>query len=111
MRRKFALGFAGAAAAHWLGNFPISLMAWNVGHLGKTAWMVNVQCWLMACFLAAAALLTYFVFGRPSLGLLFYGRRHCPECHADYDPPLLFALNFGTRRYERCPHCRRWHWT
>ena len=111
LRRRFALGFAGAAGAHWLGNFPISLMAWNVGKLGKTFWSIAVQCWLMFYFFAAAALLAYWAFGRLSLGLLFYGRRHCPECHAGYDPPLLLALNFGTRRYERCPHCRRWHWT
>ena len=28
----------------------------------------------------------------------------------EYEAPL-FALNFGRTRYERCPHCRRWHWT
>ena len=36
--------------------------------------------------------------------------RRCPECHADYDAPVL-ALNLGHTRYERCPHCRHWHWT
>jgi hypothetical protein len=36
--------------------------------------------------------------------------RRCPECHADYDAPVL-ALNFGHTRYERFPHCRHWHWT
>ncbi len=110
LRRRFALGFAGAMALHWLGNFPILLMAWNVGGLGKTFWMVFVQCWLLFYFFATLALLSYFAFGRVVRAGIFYGRKDCPECGGDYDAPL-FALNFGPTRYERCPHCRRWHWT
>jgi len=110
LRRRFALGLAGAAALHWLGNFPLSLMAWNVGGLGKTFWAIAIQCWLFIYFVAALGLLLYFSFGRVSLAKAFYGRRNCPECDGDYDAPL-FAFNFGTTRYERCPHCRHWHWT
>ena len=95
---------------HWLGNFPISLMAWNVGGLGKAAWMVIVQFWLLLYLLLALALLAYFAVGRLHPSALFFGRRHCPECGADYDAPI-FGANFGTVRYERCPHCRHWHWT
>ena len=109
LRRRFALGFAGAATLHWLGNFPIFLMAWNAGNLGKTFWMVFIQCWLLFYFCAALALLSYFILGRVAPGSMIFGRRRCPECEKDYDASLL-ALNFGTRRYERCPHCRRWHW-
>jgi hypothetical protein len=43
LRGRFALGFAGAAALHWLCNFPLLLMAWNVGGLGKTFWTVAAQ--------------------------------------------------------------------
>jgi hypothetical protein len=114
LRRRFALGFAGAAALHWLGNFPLSLMAWNVGGLSKVQWTVFIQCFLLFYFVAALGLLCYFTFRRVApagTGVkLFYGQRHCPECDADYDAPL-FALNFGRTRYERCPHCRHWHWT
>jgi hypothetical protein len=111
LRRRLALGFVAAVGLHWLGNFPLSLMAWNVGGLGKHSWMVIVQCWLVFYFLAALVLLSCFAFGRlvPPTRML-YGRRHCPECGEDYDAPLL-GLNFGLTRYERCPHCRRWHWT
>jgi hypothetical protein len=110
LRRRFALGFAGAAAAHWLGNFPILLMAWNVGHLGKKFWTIAVSCWLQFYALAALVLLAWFAFGRISPARILYGRRRCPECGGEYDAPI-FALNFGQTRYERCPHCRRWHWT
>jgi RsiW-degrading membrane proteinase PrsW (M82 family) len=110
LRHGFARGVSGAMALHWLGNFPITLMAWNVGEFGKTIWAVAVQCWLVLYFIAALALLSRFAFGRLSAGRMLYGQRHCPECGKDYDAPI-FALNFGLTRYERCPHCRRWHWT
>jgi hypothetical protein len=112
-RRRFALGVAGAVALHWLGNFPLSLMAWNAGGLGQTFWMVFTSCFTVLYFLGDLALLGYFAFGRVeglSLHHPDYGRRHCPECAKDYDAPL-WALNFGPTRYERCPHCRHWHWT
>jgi len=97
LRKRFALGLAGAMALHWLGNFPISLMVWNVGGMGKAFWAIAVQGWIVVYFLAALALLSYFVFGRVSPARLFYSRRKCPECGAEYDASL-FAVNFGTLR-------------
>ncbi|MEN3368226.1 MAG: hypothetical protein V7609_369 [Verrucomicrobiota bacterium] len=108
--RRLALGFAGAATLHWLGNFPILLMAWNVGGLGKTFWTVVIQLWLLLYVFGALALFSYFTFGRIAPGRMLFGRRRCPECGGDYDAPL-FGINFGPARYERCPHCRHWHWT
>lgn len=110
LRRRFALGVAGAMALHWLGNFPISLMNWNVFGLGHTVWSSVVEVWLMFYFVAAIVLLYYLGSGRVVPGKLFYGMRNCPECHSDYPAPLL-GLNFGPTRYERCPHCQHWHWT
>lgn len=110
LRRRFVLGFATAAAAHWAVNFPLLLMSWNVGGIGRGAWMILVQCWLMAVLIAAVLLLACFVTGRAPSMRWAYGVRRCPECGGDYDAPI-FALNFGPTRYERCPHCKRWHWT
>jgi hypothetical protein len=107
--RRFALGFAGAATLHWLGNFPILLMAWNVGGLGKTFWTAIIQFWLLFYVFGALALFSWFTFGRIAPGRMLFGRRNCPECGGDYDAPL-FGINFGPTRYERCPHCRHWHW-
>ena len=89
LRRRFALGLAGAMALHWLGNFPILLMAWNVGGMGKTFWALAVQCWLLAYFVGAMALLFCFGFRRVTLTKPFYGRRHCPECGGNYDAPAF----------------------
>jgi DNA-directed RNA polymerase subunit RPC12/RpoP len=109
-RRNFALGVLGAMTLHWLGNLPIFLVASNAFGLGPTFWAVAVQAWIVAFFIGAVALISYIAFGNVALGRLIYGRRKCPECGAEYDASL-FALNLGARRYERCPHCRHWHFT
>ncbi len=109
-RRNFIVGIAAAMALHWLGNFPIFLMASDAGGMGPRFWGMAVQFWIIVYFFGALGLLSYFVFGRVSPARLFYGRRKCPECGAEYDPPI-FAVNLGARRYERCPQCRHWHFT
>ena len=110
LRHRFILGVIGAMALHWLSNFPISLMDWNVFGLGRAVWMTLIELWLMFNFIAAIILLYYLSGRRAFPPKLLYGTRNCPECHLDYPPPLL-GLNFGPARYERCPHCLRWHWT
>ena len=109
-RRLFVFGVMGAMALHWLGNFPISLMNWNVIGLGHAIWSSLVEGWLTFYFLAAIVLLYYLGRGLAVPGKVFYGRRNCPECDSEYAAPLL-GLNFGRTRYERCPHCKHWHWT
>jgi DNA-directed RNA polymerase subunit RPC12/RpoP len=110
LRSRVLLDLAGAMALHWLGNFPIFLLSWDVGGMGKAFWSVTVQLWIAAYLLGALALLSYFTFGRVAPGRFLYGRRKCPECGAEYDASL-FAMNLGIRRYERCPRCRHWHFT
>jgi hypothetical protein len=110
LRKRFALGVAGAMTLHWLGNFPIFLMASNAFGLGPTFWAAALQVWILVYLIGALALISYFVFGHVSPGRLFFGRRNCPECGAEYDSPL-FAVNLVSRRYERCPVCRHWHFT
>ena len=64
LRRRMALGIAGAMALHWLGNIPIFLMNRNAGGFSHTFWAVAYQYWVWAYFLAALALLFYFGFRR-----------------------------------------------
>lgn len=111
LRRGFVFGFVGAVAAHWLCNFPITLMNWNVGGLGRTIWGGILFYWLLALFLASCAILSWFTFGRTSPGRLFFGRRKCSECGCEFDPKFFLGLNFGSRRFEPCPGCHRWRWT
>jgi hypothetical protein len=110
LRRHWVLGLVGAVLAHWAANFPLTLMAWNAGGLGRATWEVIVGLWLVGLFMAAMTWLTYLIFGRVLHLRLMYGLRHCPECDTDYEPSVL-AINNGEKRFERCPHCRKWHWT
>jgi len=38
------------------------------------------------------------------------GQVRYAECGEVYDRPL-WGMNLVTRRYERCPQCKRWHIT
>ena len=97
--------------AHYAANFPIAMM--NRGWLGPNVAVAQtlVFVWVTGCFLAAIALLTWLQFGDSNLGRLIHGVAICPRCSHEYGRPLLLGLNFGALRYERCPHCRKWHWT
>jgi hypothetical protein len=77
--------------------------------LGQNTWQVLVSLWVQLYFIGGIALLAKFYYGRMAVGRFIYGRARCPECALVYDRPL-FGLNFGPRRYERCPVCKRWHW-
>lgn len=107
LRRGWLVGLGGAMAAHWAANFPLTLMAWNVGGLGRATWEVTVGLWLAALLIGAVAWLAYLIFGQVLPLQLMYGIRHCPECASDFEPSIL-AVNLGNERYERCPHCRKW---
>ncbi|WP_395749203.1 hypothetical protein [Prosthecobacter sp.] len=108
---RFALGLLLAMIAHYLANFPISMKNW--GWLGGNAnvSMAIVSIWVVLCFLAAIAALVLLRFGRSSLSTRLYGRALCPGCGTIYDRSM-WAMNLGlSLRYERCPHCRKWHTT
>lgn len=110
LRRRFAFGLLGAMALHWIGNYPLIFAFEHSGHIGKLLQVALTQYWLFFYMIAAAALLAYFANGRFSPGLILFSRRHCPACNRDFNPSIL-GLNFGPKRYERCPHCRSWQWT
>ena len=110
LRRGWVLGLGGAMAAHWAANFPLTLMAWNVGGLGRATWEVIVGLWLVALLVGALAWFAYLIFGQVLPLRWMFGIRHCPECGTDFEPSAL-AINFGDKRYERCPQCCQWLWT
>jgi hypothetical protein len=108
LRDKFLLGEAGAMLLHFFGNFPIYLMSKNVFGIGKTGWSLIVSLWVGFYFFGGIALLTYFVYGKGGVGRFIFGQTKCPECRVVYNSPFL-GLNLGTKRYERCSACVRWH--
>lgn len=64
--------------------------------------MIYVTLFTLAMFLFVNRLAS----GRIEAGIL--GEATCPDCGKVYPRPF-FAANLLTRRYERCPHCRKFH--
>jgi hypothetical protein len=109
LRNGFLWGVLGAMALHYIGNFPLYLAALDFGKLGKTTWQVILTIWVPLYFLSMLALLARLNYGRFEVGRFAFGETRCPECGLMYPRPLL-GLNFFKWRYERCPHCRKFHW-
>ena len=112
IRTRFLVGLLGAMALHYLANFPIYLAAVNSGGLGKSVWQTILAIWVPLYFLGMIGLLIYFSFGKltmQNISLFINGRAKCPACGTVYIRPL-FGVNGVTKRYERCPVCKKWHW-
>lgn len=109
LRDRFWFGVLGAMGLHFLGNFPIYLMTKNFLGLGQPFWQVLVSLWVVLFFIGGLALLAAFKYGSAKkIGRFIFGKAKCPECGKVYDKPL-FGLNLGPKRYEPCPHCKKWH--
>jgi hypothetical protein len=109
---SMALGLGVAMLVHWLANIPITLA--QRGWLGQNPAISRllVSLWVFGCFAAALAWMARLLFPGIRLGRSLFGVAVCPECGRDYERGLFTGLNAGGgSRYERCPFCRRWHWT
>ncbi|MEO8511948.1 MAG: hypothetical protein ABI543_00180 [Ignavibacteria bacterium] len=106
---KFIFGILTAMLMHFAGNFPIYLSVINFGNLGKEAWQIILQIWVLGFFFAAIFILVKGYLGTFKIAQFFYGKSTCPECGSVY-PPRLLAMNWFNQRYERCPQCKKWHW-
>lgn len=112
IQRRWGLGLCGIAAGmacHFATNFPIWLAGQNTFGWGRPTWDVALVLWVQACVVASVVWLFRLADWRLADLLLRY-RVKCPECGAIYKPPLV-AINLLDRRYEKCPACRRWHYT
>ncbi|MFN0019547.1 MAG: hypothetical protein ACKVP0_14905 [Pirellulaceae bacterium] len=105
----FVLGLAGAMTLHFLGNFPIYLMHIDAFGWGKPVWQQLVGLWVALFTVFSLVLLGGMYFGPAALKKLFTAKVKCPDCGELYSQPI-FGMNAGMKRYERCPHCKKWHW-
>jgi hypothetical protein len=109
-RKNFILGVLGAMSLHYIGNLPLFLKAIDLGGLGETTWGIIVNLWITVYFLLMITLLVFLATRKIALGQFFFGEAKCPECGAIYPRPFWLGVNMVTKRYERCPHCKKWHW-
>jgi len=104
------VGLGLAMLLHGMSNAPILFMQRRAFGWSAEAWSLIVQLWLVAFFVAGLASLVVAAYGRKVLRAIWANRMICPECRAVYRQPLLWGLNFGMSRYERCGVCHKWHW-
>lgn len=107
-QKRIFLGLSAAMLLHFMANFPIYLASQDVGGFGSAVWAIILQFWVLAYFMAMGVLLAYMAYGKQWAKKLLLGKMKCPSCEQVYDRPL-FGLNLFHKRYERCPHCHRWH--
>ncbi|MBE2217443.1 MAG: hypothetical protein IAE90_04515 [Ignavibacteria bacterium] len=108
-KNSLLLGLLGGMFLHFAGNFPIYLSAIKFAGLGKESWLVILQVWVALFFMGMLILLVWLSLGSFKVGKFFYGNSVCPECGLEYPAPS-FAVNWVTKRYEKCPGCKKWHW-
>lgn len=107
-RARVPAAFAGSAALHFLGNFPIYLAALRLFGLGAAAWQIVLFAWTVVYTVAMAILI---VFLARATGARFFPprRRLCRHCGREYKAPLM-GLNAGAWRYEACTLCGKSQW-
>jgi hypothetical protein len=109
---RWRAGILVAMLAHLGLNFPIALMAMDPDKTAhQVVWSVFLGAWTAAYFFWAILVMARFSLGRFSPGELLLGRARCPGCGQVYARSILMGCNLGPRRYERCPHCKKWHFT
>jgi hypothetical protein len=109
LRHRFWLGLLGAMALHFLGNLPLFIPAQGFVGWHRVTWQYMLSFWVTIYFLLMLTLLVFLMTGKVQVGRVLLGRVVCPECHVRYNRPLV-GINMGAVRYERCSHCRKWHW-
>ena len=90
---------------HFALNFPIYLSAIDLFRLGPQIWGLLLVIYVAVFTLAMFGFVNRLASDKVRAG--FLGEAICPSCHKVY-PRSFFAANLLTRRYERCPHCRKW---
>lgn len=101
-------GILVAMAIHYALNFPVYLASLGTFGWGREIWLTVGLMWVVVLVIVMGALLVYFQKGRGGVKRMFGATRECPGCGESYKPGIV-GLNLVMRRYERCPHCRKWH--
>ena len=104
------LGLAAGMALHLTCNAPIVLMHRRAFGWTTETWGLLIQASLVLLTLGGLVMLLGAAIGRQALRRVLSRRMRCPECGAIYRQPLVWGVNCGLSRYERCGVCRKWHW-
>lgn len=99
-----------APVLHWLLNFPIFLSVQFPFSDGGVLWSQLLWMWITLFMICSLILLSSRLFSTPSAKVSILGKAICPECNTLYVRPWRGINRIG-KRYERCPNCKKSHWT
>lgn len=108
--RKF-WGMFFAPCFHWLLNLPIFLSYQYPLDPTGVVWGQLLWIWIIIFFAGALIYLGQRMLTPTERIAAFLGKAMCPECQTLYVRPLWGINRLGEKRYERCPQCKRYHWT
>lgn len=97
-----------AMALHYLLNFPIYFSSVMPLGLDRATWISLSLIWVVLMVIGTSVALAFMRSGGKGVRTMFGGERVCPGCGERYKPGLK-GLNLLFRRYEPCPHCKKWH--
>lgn len=97
-----------AMLLHWLVNLPIFIgFLLNLTH--NMFWQIFLSQWTFIFSFIMISITTIILYGKLKLGYFLAGQAKCPECAKIYDRPFL-GVSLISKKYEKCPHCKKWHW-
>jgi hypothetical protein len=101
-------GILVAMVLHYLLNSPIYLSTVMPLGLDRATWISVSLIWTVFLTVAMAVALAFMRVGRKEVKQMLGGERTCPGCGERYKPTIV-GLNLLFKRYEPCPHCKKWH--
>lgn len=97
-----------AMILHYLLNFPILLGPFVSPVIRSELWIHIVAYWVMLYCLVMIFVVARMYAPRQKVSVTILGRALCPKCNQSFNRNFLFAFNLLHKRYERCPHCKKW---
>lgn len=105
-------GIIGAMVFHYLGDLPGHFRRMDFLLLGKHTWGQIFSFWHIFYFLEMLFLLGFLVLEKSKkIEKVLTAKTRCPECFLVYEREPWAIVNFFSVRYERCPGCKKLHWT
>lgn len=101
-------GILVAMVLHYLLNFPIYLSTIAPMGLDRAMWINISLIWTVIMVIGMGGALAFMRGGRQGVKTMLGAERTCPGCGGRYKPTIV-GLNLLFKRYEPCPHCKKWH--
>ena len=112
--RASTAGSSAAAASPTLRlrrrRMAIFLAVLGVFGQDRGLFLMVASLWVALMTIVMALAVVFYIATGRGVRRVLRPTKTCPGCAQRYTAPTM-GLNMLTKRYERCPYCRKWHWT